>query len=77
MRALGALSSVGIAFALAVLMGFAIGYWLDRATGLSPLFTILFFFMGVAAGIVNVIRTASSYGNEERRTRERKPGQRQ
>ncbi len=65
MRAIGALSSVGIAFVLAVVMGFAAGYGLDRLTGLSPLFTILFFFFGVAAGILNVIRTATAYGRDE------------
>ena len=61
-RTLGALSAVGFAFVLAVLIGAAIGYWLDRLTGLSPLFFILFFFFGLAAGIVNVVRAASGIG---------------
>jgi ATP synthase protein I len=61
-RTLGALSAVGFAFVLAVLIGAAIGYWLDRLTGLSPLFFILFFFFGLAAGILNVVRTASASG---------------
>ncbi len=64
-RTLGALSAVGIAFVLAVVIGFFIGYGLDRLTGLSPLFTILFFFFGVAAGILNVVRTAGSVGKTE------------
>jgi len=59
-RTLGALSAVGFAFVLAVVIGAAIGYWLDRLTGLSPLFFILFFFFGLAAGILNVVRTASA-----------------
>lgn len=58
--ALGALSAVGIAFVLAVVIGAAVGYWLDRLTGLSPLFFILFFFIGLAAGIANVVRTAGA-----------------
>ncbi len=58
-RSLGALSAVGFAFVLAIIIGAAIGYWLDRLTGLSPLFFILFFFFGLAAGILNVVRTAS------------------
>ncbi len=61
-RTLGMLSSVGIAFVLAVVIGAAIGYWLDRLTGLSPLFFIVFFFFGLAAGIVNVVRTAGGLG---------------
>lgn len=64
---LGALSAVGFAFVLAVLFGFLIGYGLDRWLGTSPLFLILFFFMGVAAGVVNVIRTAAAVGREEKR----------
>ncbi len=65
MRTVGALSAVGIAFVLAIVIGFAIGYGLDRLTGKLPLFTILFFFFGVAAGILNVIRTASRYVEQE------------
>jgi F0F1-type ATP synthase assembly protein I len=68
-RSLGALSAVGIAFVLAVVIGFFVGYGLDRLTGLSPLFTILFFFLGLAAGILNVVRTASSYSEQEKRDR--------
>jgi len=70
-RSLGALSAVGIAFVLAVVIGFFVGYGLDRLTGLSPLFTILFFFLGLAAGILNVLRTASSYSEQEKRDRNR------
>jgi ATP synthase protein I len=65
--ALGALSAVGIAFVLAVVIGAAIGYWLDRLTGLSPLFFILFFFLGLAAGIVNVVRTAGALGGGQKK----------
>jgi len=64
---LGALSAVGIAFVLAVVFGFLIGFFLDKWLGVSPLFTILFFFVGVAAGIVNVIRTANAVGQDEKR----------
>lgn len=64
---LGALSAVGIAFVLAVGIGFFAGYWLDRWLGTSPLFTLVFFFLGVAAGIVNVVRTANAVDREEKR----------
>ncbi len=66
-RTLGALSSVGLAFVLAIVIGAAIGYWLDRLTGLSPLFFILFFFFGLAAGIVNVVRAAGGIGSGQRK----------
>lgn len=57
-RAVGALSAVGIAFVLAVFLGFLGGYGLDAWLGTSPVLTIVFFFLGVAAGILNLIRTA-------------------
>ncbi len=64
---LGALSAVGIAFVLAVAIGFFVGYVLDRWLGTTPLFTIVFFFIGVAAGIVNVVRTANAVSRDEKR----------
>jgi ATP synthase protein I len=64
MQTLGALSAVGIAFVLAVVIGFVIGYALDRWLGTRGVFTILFFFFGLAAGIVNVVRTAASYDRQ-------------
>ncbi|RPJ82677.1 MAG: F0F1 ATP synthase assembly protein I [Acidobacteria bacterium] len=64
---LGALSAVGIAFVLAVVFGFLIGYVLDGWLGTSPLFIILFFFLGLAAGIVNVIRTAKAVSEDEKK----------
>jgi ATP synthase protein I len=66
MGSLGALSAVGIAFVLAVVFGFLIGYFLDRWLGTSPLFILIFFFIGVAAGIVNVVRTANAVSREEK-----------
>ncbi len=64
---LGALSAVGIAFVLAVLIGFLVGYALDNWLGTSPLFIIVFFFLGIAAGIVNVVRTANAVGRQDKR----------
>ena len=63
---LGALSAVGIAFVLAILFGFLIGRALDRWLGTSPLFMILFFFLGLAAGVLNVIRTANAVSRDDR-----------
>jgi ATP synthase protein I len=65
LRALGALSAVGIAFVLAVVMGFLAGFGLDSWLGTKPLFTIVFFFVGVAAGVLNVVRTASSVTRDD------------
>jgi ATP synthase protein I len=66
MGSLGALSAVGFAFVIAVVLGFMAGYFLDRWLGTSPLFLILFFFIGLAAGIANVIRTANAVNEDEK-----------
>lgn len=65
MGALGALSAVGFAFVLAVILGFLAGYFLDRWLGTTPIFLILFFFFGLAAGILNVVRTARAAADAE------------
>ncbi len=47
---------VGVQFALAIFIGFAIGYWLDRQFKTFPWLTIFWFFIGLAAGFKNVYR---------------------
>tara|TARA_Y100000590_G_scaffold355189_1_gene408826 strand:- start:70 stop:360 length:291 start_codon:yes stop_codon:yes gene_type:complete len=42
----------------AVVVGSTIGFLLDNWFGTKPLLIICFFFMGVAAGILNVFRSA-------------------
>lgn len=57
-------SAMGIAFRLStelvagVFVGGAIGLLLDKWLGTGPLFLLIFFFLGMAAGILNVFRTA-------------------
>jgi ATP synthase protein I len=59
MRTFGTVGYVGLSFVLSIALGTAIGLWLDRLTGWSPLFFILFFLFGLAAGILNVYRAVS------------------
>ena len=57
-------SSIGAAFKLstelvsAVAVGTIIGFILDKTFGTKPWLIIIFFFIGVVAGITNVIRSA-------------------
>ena len=57
-------SSIGAAFKLstelvsAVAVGTIIGFILDKTFGTKPWLIIIFFFVGVITGIVNVIRSA-------------------
>lgn len=61
MRTLGALSTVGFSFVLAIVIGTAAGYFLDRWLGTSPWLFFLFFLFGLAAGILNVYRTTNKF----------------
>ena len=63
-------SFMGIAFKLgtelvaAVVVGTIIGFILDSWFGTKPWLIIVFFFLGSAAGILNVIRTAKKMQKE-------------
>ena len=57
-------SSIGIAFKMstelvsAVVVGTIIGFILDKTFGTKPWLILIFFFVGVIAGILNVIKSA-------------------
>ena len=57
-RQLGALSTVGISVVLAIAIGTGIGYFLMTRLGLGRWVFFVGFGLGVAAGLVNVYRTA-------------------
>ena len=52
----------GSEFVSAVIVGLGIGWVLDRALGTNPAFLIVFFMLGVAAAVWNVIRLTSPKG---------------
>lgn len=51
---------VGTELLSGVLVGAALGYFLDKFLETQPLFLIIFLFLGGAAGILNVYRFAKS-----------------
>jgi ATP synthase protein I len=55
-------TKAGSEFVAAVVVGGAIGYALDYVAHTRPAFTIVFFLLGVVAGVWNVIRTTSPKG---------------
>ena len=63
-------SKLGIAFKMstemvaAVVVGTIIGFILDNWFGTKPWLILIFFFVGVIAGILNVIRSAKSIQNK-------------
>ena len=65
LRSLGALSAVGISFVLAVVIGTALGYILDRWLGTSPWLFLLCFVLGLAAGMRTVFRTVAAISRQD------------
>lgn len=67
-RSLSSASMVGINLVICTFVGFAIGHWvIDKYLGTFPWFTIIFLFLGIAAGFMYLFRFASKQDkdNEE------------
>ena len=52
----------GIELVSALAVGVGIGFLLDKWLDTTPWFLVVFFFLGAAAGILNVYRAASGIG---------------
>jgi len=53
-KSLGFLSSVGISLVISILIGLAMGVYLDRWLDTRPLFTLIMLLIGVISGFRNV-----------------------
>ena len=61
---MGSAFKLGTELVAAVAVGTIIGFILDSWFGTKPWLIIIFFFLGTAAGILNVIRTANRMQKE-------------
>jgi ATP synthase protein I len=61
-NALGMALRIGVELVVALAVAIGIGWALDRWLGTRPWGMIVFFFLGIAAGLVNVYRTISGLG---------------
>jgi F0F1-type ATP synthase assembly protein I len=57
------LSSVGIFLVVSVAIGYFAGAAIDRHFHTAPAFSIVFIFLGIGAGLLNVFRTLRKYGS--------------
>ncbi len=75
-RELAKYSSLGLEMALSVVIGMAIGYYLDRWLGTDPWLMIVWIGLGFAAGVRSLYRAAVRSGKDLERDEEqrRKPG---
>ena len=62
---MGSAFKLGTELVAAVAVGTIIGFILDSWFDTKPWFIIIFFFLGTAAGILNVIRTANRMQKED------------
>ncbi len=62
---MGSAFRLGTELVAAVAVGTIIGFILDNWFDTKPWFIIIFFFIGVIAGIMNVIRTANKMQNQD------------
>lgn len=56
LQLIGQLSTIGMSFVFALVIGFGGGFWLDGALGTKPWLSFVGFFLGLAAGVLNVYR---------------------
>ena len=62
MAGLGVAFRIGVELVAALVVGVGIGLLLDNWLGTGPWFLVAFFFLGAAAGVLNVYRAASGIG---------------
>lgn len=60
-KTIGALSTVGFSFVLAIVIGVAAGYYVDQKFATSPWGFLVGFAFGLAAGVLNVVRTSRKF----------------
>lgn len=60
MRTFGTLGSVGLSFVIAIVLGAGLGLLFDRWIGVGHWGFFIGFFLGLAAGVVNVVRASKS-----------------
>jgi F0F1-type ATP synthase assembly protein I len=61
MSGVGEVASVGLAFVLALVIGTAVGWWLDQKFGWKPYGFFGGFILGLVAGVRNVYQVTKPY----------------
>ena len=64
-RALGLISQLGISMLVPILICLAVGVFIDKAVGTSPVFMIIFIIAGVMAGFRSVYMLTLEYHKDK------------
>ena len=75
-RELGRYSALGLELAISVIIGLAVGYYLDKWLGTGPWMKVVWIGIGFSAGIRSLYRAALQSGKDLEKDEEdkRKPG---
>ena len=76
LRAAGMLSTAGLTLALSVVVGVAIGYFLDRWLKTNGILVIVFAIVGVIAGFKQFFQTVIQANRDQEEAEERERSQR-
>jgi ATP synthase protein I len=58
-------SAIGLMFPSSILVGFVIGYFLDKWLKTDPYLTIVFIIYGILAGFVNLFAVSRSHDKKQ------------
>jgi ATP synthase protein I len=64
-RKLAELSSLALMLPASIAVGLFFGYWLDKRLGTDPWMLMIFTLLGVAAGLIALIRGISKVNKED------------
>jgi len=64
-RKLAELSSLALMLPSSIAVGLFFGYWLDKRLGTDPWMLMIFTLLGVAAGLIALVRGISKYNKED------------
>lgn len=59
------LSSLGMSMVISILIGLAMGYYIDKYFSTKPWFTLLFLVFGIVAGFRNMYKAVKKYGYKD------------
>jgi ATP synthase protein I len=65
LRTTGIASSIGLVLVISIVIGWAIGSWLDKKLGTSPWLMLTFTLLGIAAGFIEMIKLAQQLSKED------------